>query len=78
MTPRRSSQTRSDLGPAGRSVAALLALVWFTAGTLAIVLGVRRGYWVAPVLGLLAVVYGMVWARVARTGRRLRWRKNRG
>lgn len=71
------SQPRSDLGPAERSFAALLALFWCAGGTLAIALGVRRGYWVAVLVGVLAVVYGMVWVQVARTGRRLRWPKRR-
>jgi hypothetical protein len=70
-----SSHPRTDLGPAGRSVAALLALVWCIAGTLAIALGLRRGYRVASLVGVFAVVYGMMWAQVARTGRRLPWPK---
>jgi len=69
----KTSHTRSDLGPAGRAVATLLALVWLTAGALAIALGVRRGYWVAVVLGIVTILYGMLWTRVARTGRRLKW-----
>jgi hypothetical protein len=66
---------RSELGPGGRSVAALLALVWIGAGAAAIVLGIRQGMWLRPVLGLCAVAYGALWVQVARTGRRLGWPK---
>jgi uncharacterized membrane protein HdeD (DUF308 family) len=69
----KASHTRSNLGPAGRAVAAFLALVWLMTGPLAIAFGVRRGYWVAVVLGILAIIYGVLWAEVARTGRRLQW-----
>jgi hypothetical protein len=77
MPQQGSSHTRSDLGPGGRAVALLLALVWFAAGTLAIVLGVRRGHWIPPLLGLPALAYALAWAQVARTGRRLRWPRRR-
>jgi hypothetical protein len=64
---------RSDLGLRGRGVAAVLAVVWMLAGAAAIVVGVRRGSWVQPIVGLFGLAYGVLWAQVARTGRRLRW-----
>jgi hypothetical protein len=64
---------QSELGPGGRGVAAVLAVVWIGAGATAIVVGVRRGSWLQPLLGAFALAYGVLWARVARTGVRLRW-----
>jgi hypothetical protein len=64
---------RSELGPGGRGVAAVLAAVWIGAGATAIVVGLRRGSWLQPVLGVLALAYGVAWAQVARTGVRLKW-----
>jgi hypothetical protein len=62
---------RSDLGWGGRWVAATLAAVWIVGGAAVIVLMYRR--WLAIVLGIMAIGYGLVWAHVTRTGRRLRW-----
>jgi len=64
---------RSEVGPGGRGVAAVLAAVWIGAGATAVVVGIRRGSWLQPVLGVFALAYGLVWARVARTGVRLKW-----
>jgi hypothetical protein len=65
---------RSDLGPGGRLVAACLAAVWLAAGLGALVIGVWVRHAVLPVvLGLLAMVYGWVWSRVAISGERQHW-----
>ena len=66
-------RSRSDLGPGGRVIAVLLSIVWLTGGMLAIALGVCRENWIALLLGITAVVYGVVWAQVARTGQRFQW-----
>ena len=65
---------RADLGRGGRLVAACLAGIWLAGGLVGVVVGV----WVRPgalpvVLGLLALGYGWLWAKVAVSGRRLRW-----
>ena len=67
------SSDHSELGPAGRPLAGLLAAVWIAGGIAVIVLGLLRGRWFVLLLGPLCVGYGLLWARVARTGRRLRW-----
>jgi hypothetical protein len=65
---------RNDLGPGGRLLAACLAGIWLAAGSIAIVIGVRLRPGVLPtVLGLLALGWGWLWARVALTGQRQRW-----
>jgi len=64
---------KTDLGRGGRWVAAILAIVWIGAGAAVIVLSLSHERWAGVVLGLIAVVYGLVWVQVARTGRRLRW-----
>jgi hypothetical protein len=61
----------SDLGWSGRWVAAMLAAVWIVSGAAVIVLMHRR--WLAIVLGVIAIAYGLVWVEVTRTGRPLRW-----
>jgi hypothetical protein len=52
-------------------VAAILAAVWIVGGAAVIVLLHRR--WLAIVLGITAIAYGVVWVEVTRTGRQLRW-----
>jgi hypothetical protein len=61
----------AEIGPAGRILAGILAVTWIAAGTAAFVLGVLRRFWVPLLLGPLAVAYGALWVRVARTGRKL-------
>lgn len=67
------------LGRADRILAACLAGVWLAGGALALVLGTKVRPAVLPVvLGVLALGYGWLWARVALTGRRQGWRVGRG
>ena len=73
----KKSSIRSDLSPADLTVASLLAVTWLTMGLLAIVLGVLGGYWVAVFLGVLSSIYGMIWVKVRRTGRQLKWLQRR-
>jgi hypothetical protein len=54
-------------------VAALLAGVWLLAGLLALFLAFARHRWFGLMLGPIAVAYGVLWVRVAQTGRRLQW-----
>ena len=61
----------AEIGPGGRLLAGILAVTWIGAGTAAFVLGVFRHLWVPLLLGPLAVGYGALWIRVARTGRKL-------
>jgi hypothetical protein len=65
---------RNELGRGGRVVAAALAGIWLAAGSIGIVMGVKLRPGVLPtLLGLLALGYGWLWARVALTGQRQRW-----
>jgi hypothetical protein len=66
--------TGSDVGRGGRIVAACLAAIWLAGGLVAVLIGV----WLMPgplptLLGLLALGYGWLWVRVARTGQRQQW-----
>jgi hypothetical protein len=65
--------TRHKLGPAGRIIAILLAVVWLSAGIISIVLFGLYNNWVIPILGILSIIYGVIWIQVARTGRRIQW-----
>jgi len=68
------STRRNDLGRGGRILAAGLAGIWLAAGSIAVVIGVRVRPGVLPtVIGVLALGYGWLWARVALTGQRQRW-----
>jgi len=58
-----------------RMAALALALVWIIAGTLGLVLGILGRLWVLPVVGCLAIGYGVLWLRVSRRGKRLGWRE---
>jgi hypothetical protein len=60
-------------------LAAMLAIVWIAAGVAAVALGMIRHQWVPLLLGPLAIGYGALWIRVARTGRKLDapWLKRR-
>ena len=64
---------RAELSPVNRTVAALLGFVWIVAGANAAIVGVVQHRWPALLLSPLAVAYGFLWVRVARTGRRLQW-----
>lgn len=61
----------AEIGPGGRILAGIFAVTWIAAGAAAFVLGVFRHFWVPLLLGPLAVGYGALWIRVARTGRKL-------
>jgi len=66
--------TGSDVGRGGRVVAVCLAAIWLAGGLVAVIIGA----WLRPgplpiLLGLLALGYGWLWVRVARTGQRQRW-----
>jgi hypothetical protein len=65
---------RAELGSADRTVAGILAAVWIAAG----LAGLAIGLWLRPallpvLLSPLALGYGWLWLRVARTGRRQHW-----
>ena len=64
---------RSDLGPFGRLVAALLAGIWIAGGLACAAFGLRSGRWAVLLCGPAAVWWGIQWVQVARKGRRLRW-----
>jgi hypothetical protein len=61
------------LNKANRIVALVLGLIWIGAGIVIVALGLSKRRWVLPVLGAVAIWYGMVWIRVMREGRRLQW-----
>jgi hypothetical protein len=54
-------------------VALVLAVIWLSAGTLAVVLGLLKRRWLPPVLGMIAIWYGLIWVRVFRERKQLRW-----
>ena len=64
----------AELSPANRGVAVVLGLVWILAGLAAGMYGLVLHRWPALLLSPPAVFYGFLWLRVARTGRRLRWK----
>jgi hypothetical protein len=61
------------LSQANRVAAVVLAVVWLTLGLLAIAVGLGRHRWIGVPLGLLSAWYGVLWIRVARTGRWIWW-----
>ena len=72
--PRSSDTGRQTLDRLSRIVAATLAGIWIGAGLATIGLTWWRRPILLPVLlGLFATGYGLLWARVALTGRRLTW-----
>jgi uncharacterized membrane protein HdeD (DUF308 family) len=64
---------RDELSPTNRTVAAVLGFIWIVAGVSAAIGGMMKHRWPALLLSPLAIAYGIVWLRVARTGRRLQW-----
>ena len=64
---------RQPLGTTSRVIAGVLAVIWIVAGGIALVLGSLRGRWPTAALGLFGVLYGLIWARVAQTGRYVMW-----
>jgi hypothetical protein len=69
------SPTRGNLSRVNRGVAFSLALVWLGAGITGIVLGLSRGNVSLLVVALAAVVYAVLWIRVAARSRLLTWRE---
>jgi hypothetical protein len=52
----------------------MLAAIWIVAGLAALTIGLWLRPALLPVLlSPLALAYGWIWARVARTGRRQQW-----
>jgi len=58
-----------------RIVGALLAIVWVCAGVTALFAGATAQLWILIPIGLAALWYGVIWAYVARQGRRLTLRE---
>jgi hypothetical protein len=65
------SKPEPDTG--GRAIAAMLALIWIGAGPCSIYLGAVRAALDLTVLGTIATCCGMLWLRVAWTGRGIEW-----
>jgi uncharacterized membrane protein HdeD (DUF308 family) len=51
----------------------VLGFICIVAGVSAAIGGMMKHRWPALLLSPLAIAYGIVWLRVARTGRRLQW-----
>ena len=65
--------SKAHLHTSGRAIAATLALIWIAAGLCSIYLGASHAPLELTVLGTIATSYGMLWLRVAWTGRRINW-----
>jgi hypothetical protein len=57
------------VGSGSRVFAAVMAVVWIAAGGYGFFQGLAGGPWYLPMLAILAIIYGVLWANVARTGR---------
>ena len=66
---------RGNLSGVNRAVALVLALVWLGAGAAAIVFGLSHGRVVVVIVAAMAIVYGLLWLRVAARSRLLTWRE---
>jgi hypothetical protein len=64
---------RLKLTKLNRTVALILALLWLAAGAAAITIGIRKKLWLLIVLGIFAAWYGLIWLRVFRERKQLRW-----
>jgi hypothetical protein len=56
-----------------RIVALALALVWLSAGTAALVVGLLYGRWLLTVIAVFALWYAILWFRVAARSHLLTW-----
>ena len=61
------------LNKTDRIIALALAVIWMTAGIIAVALGLSKHRWLLPALGAVAIWYGLVWIRAVREGRKLKW-----
>jgi hypothetical protein len=52
-------------------------VLWLAGGAGAVFLGFTRHLRLGVLLGPLAILYGILWVRVAVSGRRLEWPANR-
>jgi hypothetical protein len=65
------------LGRASRILAGVLAAVWVGAGALVLASGIARREWRPALVGAAGVLFGLLWVRVARTGRYVAWPRRR-
>jgi hypothetical protein len=68
--PRRRESPRT-----ARIVGTLLAMVWLSAGVIALIAGASARRFLLIPVGLMALWYGVIWVFVAREGRRLTTRE---
>jgi hypothetical protein len=66
---------RGNLSGVNRAVALALALVWIGAGAAAVVVGLSHGQAVVVIVAVAAIMYGLLWFRVAVRSRLLSWRE---
>jgi hypothetical protein len=66
---------RGNLAGVNRAVALVLAVVWLGAGAAAIAFGLSHGLMVVVIVAAAAIVYGLLWLRVAARSRLLTWRE---
>jgi hypothetical protein len=63
------------ISAADRVIAIALALVWIGGSLIGMLVGLRHGLWLVLIIGPLGLWFGILWARVARSGRSLEWRE---
>ena len=68
-------RARNQLGGINRTVAAILALIWGSAGIAGLILAYAYHGWLIAVPAFLALWYAVLWGRVAARARLLRWRE---
>ena len=68
-----SAVSNANLDTAGRAIAGGLALIRIGAGLCSMYLGAARAALDLTVLRTIATGYGMLWLRVAWTGRGIEW-----
>ena len=66
---------RAKLGHISRAVAAILSLIWASAGIAGLAAAYAYGRWVLALAAFVALWYAALWAHVAARARLLTWRE---
>jgi hypothetical protein len=66
-------RTARELSKLERALAIVLALAWIAGGLVALYATLVRSHWGLSICALIAVAYGLAWARVAVLSRLLTW-----
>jgi hypothetical protein len=77
MKPSSESQNDKQLTRTNRIVAVILAVIWVGGGLAGLWVFLSDHSRLGIIISILTIVYGLLWVRVAYTGKRISWKLRR-